>query len=217
MSGRPTWRWVGDRALLSEFPGAELAAANRSARALDRSLRERSFPEVEDSIPAARSLLVLLHPGLGPSAELVSALEAEAETDESSAAPASRDHEITVVYGGEAGPDLARIAGVSGLSERELVAAHSSVVYTVGFLGFVPGFAYLFGLPAKLAVPRLATPRTRVPAGSVAIGGEFTGIYPRATPGGWSIIGRTDLALFDPTRDPPALLRPGDRVRFLAR
>ena len=216
MSAGSAPRWVGDRALLREFPG-ELAAANRSARALGRTLGERSFPEVEDLIPAARSLLVLLRPGLPSSGELASALEVEVAPDEGFAAPDARDHEIPVVYGGEAGPDLARIASVHGLSQEELASVHASVVYTVGFLGFAPGFAYLFGLPAKLAAPRLATPRTKVPAGSVAIGGEFTGIYPRATPGGWRIIGRAEVALFDAALDPPARLLPGDLVKLVPR
>jgi KipI family sensor histidine kinase inhibitor len=214
MEDGSNWRWVGDRALLREFPPANLAEANRSALALYRSLRALSLGEVEDVIPAARSVLVLLRPGLGPTPELRSALESERGERETAAEP--RSHEIPVTYGGEAGPDLASLAASRGFSAEEVITAHSSVLYTVGFLGFAPGFGYLIGLPARLATPRLATPRTRVPAGSVAIGGEFTGVYPRATPGGWSIIGRTDLTLFDPTRDPPAVLQPGDQVRFLA-
>ncbi|MGH7897927.1 MAG: 5-oxoprolinase subunit PxpB [Candidatus Binatia bacterium] len=217
MDGRSKWRWVGDRALRREFPLIELSQANRSALALYRRLRALSLGEVEDVIPAARSVLVVLRPGLAPTPELRSALDEgeERELAENATDFIPRRHEIPVVYGGEIGSDLPSIAARHGLSEEEVIADHSSVLYTVGFLGFTPGFAYLIGLPTALATPRLATPRTRVPAGSVAIGGEYTGIYPRATPGGWSIIGRTDVTLFDFTRDPPALFQAGDQVRFL--
>jgi KipI family sensor histidine kinase inhibitor len=120
-----------------------------------------------------------------------------------------------VRYGGEHGPDLQRVADHAGLSTTDVIARHAVAEYTVAMLGFAPGFPYLLGLDAALATPRLATPRTRVPAGSVAIGGAQTGLYPQASPGGWNLIGRTDRVLFDPQRDPPALLAPGDRVRFV--
>jgi KipI family sensor histidine kinase inhibitor len=122
--------------------------------------------------------------------------------------------EIPVCYGGDCGPDLAEVAAHVGLHCDEVIARHSAAEYRVAMLGFAPGFPYLFGLDASLHLPRRASPRTRVPAGSVAIGGAQTGIYPRELPGGWQIIGRTPLTLFDPARDPPALLAPGQRVRF---
>ncbi|MGV8041170.1 MAG: 5-oxoprolinase subunit PxpB [Thermoanaerobaculaceae bacterium] len=121
---------------------------------------------------------------------------------------------IPVAYGGEWGPDLANVARHVGITREEVVARHSGATYRVHFLGFSPGFPYLGGLPPELATPRLPTPRPRVPAGSVAIGGAQTGVYPQATPGGWRIIGRTPLALFDPYRPSPALLTLGDRVAF---
>lgn len=124
--------------------------------------------------------------------------------------------EIPVRYGGVDGPDLAAVAGLHGLSEDEAVERHCAREYVVNFLGFAPGFAYLGGLDPMLHAPRLAVPRPRVPAGSVAIGGELTGVYPSALPGGWNLIGRTDLTLFDAAREPAALLGPGDRVRFVA-
>jgi antagonist of KipI len=122
--------------------------------------------------------------------------------------------EVPVCYGGEFGPDLAEVAAHTQLSEAQVTALHANADYLVHAVGFAPGFPYLGGLPNQLATPRRATPRLSVPAGAVAIGGAQAGIYPVSTPGGWNIIGRTPLALFDVTRDPPALLRAGDRVKF---
>lgn len=129
--------------------------------------------------------------------------------------PESRFIEIPVVYGGAGGPDLAVVAAHCGLSEKQVVELHSSVEYVVWFLGFQPGFPYLGSLPEQLHTPRRAEPRLLVPAGSVGIGGPQTGVYPLATPGGWQLIGHTSLSLFDPARDEPILLRPGDSVRFV--
>jgi KipI family sensor histidine kinase inhibitor len=210
------WRWVGDRALLREFPAADLERANEAARNLYRVLLAQRCAEIEDVIPAARSVLVLLRCGAAATPALLSLLEEGGRAAEASRSEAAL-HEFEVGYGGEHGPDLAEVARIHGIDERTVVALHSSVTYTVAFLGFSPGFAYLIGLPAELATPRLATPRTRVPAGSVAIGGEFTAVYPRATPGGWRLIGHSEVSLFDVAADPPARLRPGDHVRFLPR
>ena len=158
---------------------------------------------VVDVVPAVRTVLVT-----GPGARAaVDAVLAEALPPYS-----SPDHlvEIPVVYDG------ADVDGIDGLTADDVVALHTSVDYTVAFLGFAPGFPYLTGLPERLRVPRLATPRTSVPAGSVAIADEWCGIYPTSSPGGWRLLGRTDVTLFDPRRDPPALLAPGTRVRFRA-
>ena len=168
--------------------------------------------EVETIIPADDSLLGVLHPGEAPSAALQAALAMPVTSIE---AASGRIHEIPVVYGGEAGPDLPALAARAGLSERAWIEFHATAEYTVVFLGFQPGFAYLRGLPEALNAPRRDSPRTRVPAGSLAIGGAYTGIYPAAGPGGWQIIGRSDAVLFDPGREPPALFVPGDRVQFV--
>lgn len=128
---------------------------------------------------------------------------------------ASTQHQIGVCYGGQAGPDLADVAAHCGLSVSQLIEAHSSAVYEVLCIGFLPGFPYLAGLPASLATPRRAEPRVRVPAGSVGIGGAQTGIYPCESPGGWQLIGRTGLSLFDRHANPPCRLQAGDRVRFV--
>lgn len=123
--------------------------------------------------------------------------------------------EIPVAYGGEAGPDLNFVAQHCGVSPDEIVRQHASVEYRVAFVGFMPGFAYLSGLPSELAVPRRATPRKLVPAGSVAIAGGQTGVYPLDSPGGWQLIGRTTVRLFDSGRQQPSLLETGDIVRFV--
>ncbi len=123
--------------------------------------------------------------------------------------------EIPVCYGGASGPDLDAVARLHGLTPDEVIRRHCAPRYRVQFLGFLPGFAYLSGLPPGLETPRLDTPRLAVPAGAVGIGGAQTGIYPLESPGGWRILGRTPLRLFDPSHEPPALLRAGDRVRFV--
>lgn len=212
-AGVDGWRTVGERALLREIAGADLARANASARRLAARIAALRLDDVEDVVPGARSVLVVLKPGRTPDRLAAATFE----KDEITADEPARRHTIAVRYGGEHGPDLAALAALKGMSEAELVERHSRADYLVAFLGFAPGFAYLLGLPAELATPRLATPRTRVPAGSVGIGGGYSGIYPSATPGGWHLIGRTDAVLFDLERDPPALLAAGDRVRFAPR
>ena len=207
------FRLVGDRALLRTFEGP-VAEANRAAISCARELTAVGSG-IDDVVPGARSVLVLLSPGapLTPDVEAI----LDRETFPADEPGTRRTVAFPVRYGGDDGPDLADVASRAGLSQVEVVGAHSSADYVVGFVGFSPGFAYLLGLDERIAVPRLDTPRPRVPSGSVGIGGAYTGVYPRATPGGWRLIGRTDIELFDPGRDPPALLRPGDRVRFVPR
>jgi inhibitor of KinA len=165
--------------------------------------------------PAYASILIDFNPletGHGELERAAVELYAQAAT-----APlqAPRTVEIPVCYGGEYGPDLEDVATIGGRSPAEVVAIHSSADYLVCFLGFSPGFPYLSGMPESIAASRLATPRNRVPAGSVAIGGRQTGVYPLASPGGWRLIGRTPLRLFQPDADPPVLLRMGDHVKFV--
>jgi KipI family sensor histidine kinase inhibitor len=131
-----------------------------------------------------------------------------------SAATKADEVVIAVAYDG---PDLAEVAELTGLGKDQVVAAHTGTAWTVGFVGFAPGFAYLTGGDSRLRVPRRATPRSSVPAGSVGLAGDFSGIYPRSSPGGWQLIGHTDVDLFDVNRTPPALLQPGMQVRFEAR
>ncbi len=215
MAGAQRWRWVGDRALLRTFDDTSVVDANRLAVVRAGELAELGAEAVEDVVVGARSVLVVLKPGSAVEDRLTGLLDADPTGGAESVA--GRVVEIPVRYGGDDGPDLSDVARAAGLSDDDVVGVHSSAEYVVGFVGFSPGFAYLLGLDERIAVPRLKTPRPRVPAGSVGIGGAYTGVYPRATPGGWRLIGRTDIELFDPGRDPPALLRPGDRVRFVPR
>jgi KipI family sensor histidine kinase inhibitor len=176
------------------------------------ALSARKFPEIEDIIPADGSLLLILRRGAQASADLWAELAAPRPGRQ---AERGTLHEIAVEYGGDAGPDLPFLAELAGLDASAYVRIHAGVEYTVAFLGFQPGFPYLRGLPRVLHAPRRTSPRTAVAAGSVAIGGAYTGIYPARGPGGWRVIGRTATALFEPEREAPALLMPGDRVRFV--
>ncbi|MEU6109007.1 allophanate hydrolase subunit 1 [Streptomyces albidoflavus] len=178
------------------------------ALALYRALEESPPPGVEDLVPAARTVLLRLAPGADPSRveQAVRGLEpGEARTGTGELV------RIPVVYDGE---DLPGVAELTGLTVREVVRLHTATTWTVAFGGFAPGFGYLTGGPAELTVPRRAESRTRVPAGAVGLAGEFSGVYPRPSPGGWQLIGRTELELWREDRTPPALLRPGVRVRF---
>jgi len=190
----------GDRAVLIE---------TEDVLGLRDSLLAQRHPAIEAVIPAARTVLVEYDPARFDPAGLLSQLRPVP-----SLGPAEAPLRIEVDYDG---PDLAAVAEQAGLSPDEVVRRHSAAEYTVQFCGFSPGFGYLSGLPPELQLPRLATPRTRVPPGSVAVADEYTGVYPRPSPGGWRLLGRTDAVLFDLDRDPPALLQPGRRVRFCPR
>lgn len=200
----PPWRWISERGLLM--------ATGKSTLARYKLLTSQKFDEVEDVIPADGSLLLVLRRGASVSDALQEHLVAPLPA---ARAAGSRLHEIGVAYGGAAGPDLPEMAERANLDVATYISRHAAVEYTVAFLGFQPGFPYLRGLPSALQAPRRASPRVRVAAGSVAIGGAYTGIYPASGPGGWQIIGRTTAKLFDPQRDAPALLMPGDRVRLI--
>ncbi|MBW4715733.1 5-oxoprolinase subunit PxpB [Saccharothrix obliqua] len=196
-------RRCGTDAVLVEVDSPDEVEAVRAA------VRAAALPEVVELVPAARTVLITTRPGGLPAVRRVLAA-----VDPTHRPPApSRTAEVPVVYDG---PDLALVAETAGISPAEVVRLHTGATYSVAFCGFAPGFAYLTGLPGPLRQPRLESPRTSVPAGSVGVAGEYTAAYPRSTPGGWRLIGRTDAPLFDPRRDVPALLAPGDRVRFRA-
>ncbi|MBB2488155.1 5-oxoprolinase subunit PxpB [Mitsuaria sp. WAJ17] len=209
---------LGERAVLLDFPGASagLELQQRLWRLRERLLAAGDV--VIDCVPGMGNLSWVFDPdrlnGDKACARLMQLWQAELERP-APALQSGRLVEIPVHYGGEAGPDLAGVARHHGLPPREVVRLHSQAEYRVFFLGFLPGFAYLDGLPAALHTPRLATPRTAVPAGSVGIGGAQTGVYPCASPGGWQLIGRTALCLFNAEARPPTLLQPGDRLRFV--
>jgi KipI family sensor histidine kinase inhibitor len=214
----PAFEALADDALLLRFGNAIEQIHNTQALAVARRLRELQPPWLRDVVPAYASLAVFFDcdsiddadPHALVAAVLRNCLDAGTEADEAHA----RTVDIPVCYDHSMAPDLAEAADELGLGIEELIHRHCAADYTVAMIGFAPGFPYLLGLPESLTLPRLATPRTRVPAGSVAIGGNQTGIYPRESPGGWRLLGRTPLALFDPARTAPSLLAPGDRVRF---
>ncbi|WP_410016056.1 5-oxoprolinase subunit PxpB [Sodalis sp. C49] len=203
---------LGERAVVLELEPPVTLASQRRIWGLAARLAHHD--EVREAIPGMNNLTVLL---THPQQSALDAIERlQMWWEESDAiTPEAREVEIPVVYGGESGPDLAWVAEQTGLSPRQVVERHAGAAYIVYFLGFQPGFPYLGELPEILAVPRRAEPRLSVPAGSVGIGGKQTGVYPLATPGGWQIIGRTPLKLFDPLNTSPTLLLPGDNVRFV--
>jgi KipI family sensor histidine kinase inhibitor len=204
---------VGDAAATVELGDAIDPALNAAVRALDRSLRERPLPGLVETQPTYRSLLVSFDPRAASHAEMALGLLERARLG-GDPLPNGPLRTIPTVYGGEHGPDLPAVAAQCGLREDEVVRLHASAEYTAFMVGFRPGFAYLGTTAEALTVPRLTTPRLRVPAGSVALAGRQTGVYPAASPGGWRLIGRTAARLFNPGADPPSLIQPGDRVRF---
>lgn len=216
---------MGDTAYLVSFDGEPDAALLAKVRAFAAGLAADRLEGVTEIVPAYGSVGVVYEPERVPTShgelpwrvvgEWLERHLAGKGASASRQARRPREHEVPVVYGGEAGPDLEQVATGAKLSADAVVKLHAGATYHVAAIGFSPGFPYLVGLPEKLATPRRATPRLRVPAGSVGIGGAQTGIYPRETPGGWQLIGRTSLELFDPMRvGAPALFAAGDRVRF---
>lgn len=211
---------MGDVALLVET--GDLATVLALERHLTRLVRRGEGPwaTVDDLVPAARTLLLVTRPDtdLTALAAAVTAAGPDLARTDSVEQAANRpvtdsEHlEIAVRYDG---PDLDDVARLTGLAPHKVVAAHTGTPWRVAFGGFSPGFAYLVGGDMRLRVPRRAEPRPRVPAGAVGLAGEFSGIYPRESPGGWQLIGRTEAPLWDPDRDPPALLSPGVLVRFV--
>lgn len=216
MTRYPRMLPVGDTALTVEF-GAHIAESLvAQVHALDAALATAPIPGIRETVPTYRSLLVVFEPQHITPDALQAALWTRIAQLETGLLPPGRLVEIPVTYGGEAGPDLETVAAHHGITPTDVIAWHTAPTYRVAMLGFAPGFAYLLGLDPRLATPRLATPRTHIPPGSVGIAGEQTGVYALSTPGGWRIIGRTTLTLFDPARPEPFYLQPGDRVRFIS-
>jgi KipI family sensor histidine kinase inhibitor len=206
---------AGDQAFLVVFDDAIASPASAEVRRLREALTRRPVAGQIDLHPAYASLLVRFDAVRAAADDVEAGIRRVVAATTAQGAAPSRSFEIPVRYGGADGPDLEAVARMTGLTVAEVVDEHARGCYEVSFLGFSPGFPYLTGLPARLATPRHAVPRTRVPPGSVAIAGSQAGIYPLATAGGWNLIGRTSVALFDPSRTPPALLAPGDRVQFV--
>ena len=211
---------LGDRAMIIEFGRQLDAQTNARVQAAAHAISLAALPGVTDVVPAFTTLGLHYRPesfdGVSPYDALRRQVQALLARGIATQDSATRLVQIPVRYGGESGPDLEQVAAACKLTADEVIARHTASVHTVCMLGFAPGFPYLSGLDPRLVVPRRATPRTAVPAGSVAIARDQCAIYPLETPGGWNLIGRTPLRLFDPTAQPPCLLAPGDEVRFVA-
>lgn len=222
---KATWRISpqGDRCLMVEFGQKVDRETNLRARALAQYLDDHPLPGVLDVVPAFTSVAIHYRPealveaaanGL-PYDLLAARVEQVLQAGVERKAPAQRRVEIPVCYGGDFGPDLEEIARARKVTPEELITIHSQSPHVVYMLGFAPGFPYIAGLDERLAMPRRATPRLRIPLGTIAIAGGQSVVYTLETPGGWNLIGRTPLRVFTPETDPPCLLRAGDAVQFV--
>ncbi len=189
---------------------------NQKVHLLHQKLKKMKIKGVRECIPSYASLLILYDPMVTSFAKIESLLRRIGENENSILeADRTRVIEIPVCYGGEFGEDIENVATYSGLSKEEVIETHSGVDYHVYMVGFLPGFPYLGGLDPRIHTPRLSNPRLEIPAGSVGIGGEQTGVYPLASPGGWQLIGRTPIRLYDDRHKNPVMLHAGDTVRFV--
>lgn len=210
---------MGDAALLVE--AADLDAVLAVDSAVRTAVGAGRLPRMVDQVPAART--VLLRPEAGTDLRrlrrqveiLCAAVDSGAAADTSAVERADRHDRPVVIPVAYDGPDLAEVATLTGMSVEEVIVVHTGSHWQCAFGGFAPGFGYLVGGDRRLHVPRRTHPRTSIPAGAVGLAGEFSGVYPRSSPGGWQLIGRTEAVMWDVNRDPPALLRPGVGVRFL--
>ena len=206
---------AGDKAFVIELGDGISPEINRSVHNLLLSIEKQGIPGILDMVPTYRSILINYDPLTLPPNELEERVrELTQDLDETPPA-ASRVVELPTSYGGEHGSDLGHVAEHNGLTEEEVIALHSGTDYLVYMMGFTPGFTYLGGMSEKIATPRLQTPRTAIPAGSVGIAERQTGVYPIESPGGWQLIGRTPVRLFDPSKQPPVIAEPGDYIRFV--
>ena len=214
MLDRPRFLLSGDTALVVELGDEISPEINRRVRDLTVALENANLPGVFDYLPTYRSVLVYYDPVATSLDDLKSEIERldAGEGNQDVGSPVVV--ELPTLYGGDHGPDIEFVAENAGISVDEVIATHSGTDYLVYMMGFSPGFAYLGGLSEKLVTPRLSTPRAEIPAGSVGIAETQTGVYPIASPGGWRLIGRTPVRLFDPLREPPVLVNAGDYVRF---
>jgi len=211
----PKYSPMGDRALLVRFGDTIDLNINSKVHALCRAIEEAKVYGVEECVPAYASLLVYYNPLKTSYERLVFQLkDLEPRLEKIGAKMRGLKIVVPVVYGGKFGPDLHNVAKYHNLTEKEVIRIHSETEYAVFMIGFVEGFPYMSKVPGAIATPRLDTPRLKIPAGSVGIAGNQTGIYPCESPGGWQIIGRTPLTLFNPYAKQPALFKPGDHVKF---
>ena len=206
---------AGDKGLLVEYGDKIDPEINAKVRAISLSIEKADIDGVEEVIPTYRSILITYNPTKISFKDLKENIKNMEKNLSKVELPAPRTIEIPVVYGGEYGPDIEFVAKHNGLTVEEVIDIHSKGKYLIYMIGFTPGFPFLGGLSEKLFTPRLETPRVKVPAGSVGIANNQTGIYPIDSPGGWRLIGRTPIKLYDPSKDPPVILNPGDFIRFV--
>ncbi len=208
------FRLLGDRGLLVEFGGEISKEINYKVRRMHLGIRHASIEGIIETIPTYRSLLIVYNPLIIPLEKLKKEIKVIEMESMDISLPEPRLIKIPVLYGGSYGPDLEFVANYHHISQDEVIHLHCSTTYLVYMIGFMPGFPYMGELPEKLITPRLKTPRISVPKGSVGIAQRQTGIYPMDSPGGWQILGRTPVELFDPNQEPPSLLQMGDLVQF---
>lgn len=210
---------LGDRAYLINFKPEISPAIHKKVTAMERRLNEQGVAGIVETVPGYCSLAVYYDPVSLPYDGMLSLLEKILEDGESMMAAEDNDYvrvvQIPTLYGNAYGPDLGDVARHCGLMPEEVIVRHSQRAYLVYFIGFTPGFPYLGGMDQRLITPRLAEPRLNIPAGSVGIAGEQTGVYPVDSPGGWRIIGRTPVPLYQPEKNPPTLLEAGNYVQFV--
>jgi len=213
---QPRFLCGGDHAIFVELGDSIDPEVNQCVRNLKLALEKAEVPGIVESVPTYRSLLIYFAPLQLSAARLRQTVCHLLQSTAVAELPRLRLTEIPTVYGGEFGPDLELVAKHNNLSAAEVVQIHASARYLIYMLGFMPGFPYLGGMSPKIATPRKTTPRLKIPAGSVGIAGNQTGIYPAESPGGWQIIGRTPLELFHPAQEPPSILKAGDYLSFVS-
>ena len=206
---------AGDRAVFIEFANKISPEVNRKVHVMASAIERRKIEGIIEVVPTYRSLCIYYDPLIIGLEELLEKVDKIGNTLGEIKVPSPKVFEIPVVYGGEYGPDLDFVAKHNNLSPQEVIKIHSGKNYLVYMFGFSPGFPYLGGMDERIATPRLKTPRVKVPAGSVAVAGGQTGIYSVETSGGWRIIGRTPVKLFNPDKDPPVPFLPGDYLKFV--
>jgi KipI family sensor histidine kinase inhibitor len=212
----PRYRLMGDRSVLVELGDDISPLVNQQVCNLFVGLDQKPIEGVLELVPGYRSLLVVYDPLRVNIEKLQNKIDETLSRLDTSRPPAPRTVEIPVVYGEEYGPDLAWVADFQKITPEEVIRLHTQPVYRVYMIGFMPGYPYLGEVPDGLVTPRRDTPRTHVPQGAVAIAQKQTGIYPVESPGGWQLIGRTPVNLFDPGKESPSLLEMGDQVKFYA-
>ncbi|MDK2823394.1 MAG: inhibitor of KinA [Clostridia bacterium] len=205
---------AGDKGIVVEFGSTIKTQINQKVRSMFLALEQCQLPGILELVPTYRSLMVFYDPLVWEFNKLLVELEKIEASLASFKLPKPRVNLLPVVYGGEHGPDFQFVCQYTKLTPEEIIRIHTSTDYLIYMLGFTPGFPYLGGMDERIAVPRLEVPRTKIPVGSVGIAGSQTGVYPIESPGGWQLIGRTPVRLYDPSRTPPFLLQAGDYIRF---